>query len=479
MKTWKSIVGLSGLLLTLQMAPVLKPIYAAELTVKGQFSDVESDLHELGIVVSESVEEWSLLTYLRSDEFNYFYLIAPSREEKPEKISVTISTSTEWMEDLNQYEEAYETYELTVADSAVINGVSLYKTLLKEESILEALRVNVNDLQIEYKNDSVFSYVGDVYCFEGKKDKKPVKRIQEATVRIENNFVYTRSFEEYSDSVLLWDWDSLVQEYSNLSYYLFDTSNQDFIDNITGMSIEYEYYEWQCYYPYTVIASEVSKVLAQPVESIRSDSNVKDFVQTAEVTVSVDLLEGQTIEVVKTGFFRRPVYKFDRLFSKEEVKGDQTLLNKMGDRQFGCLFDYSPRKATKYEGDGSGAGGGGGSGTRPLRNIITVPIVTGSSYILSGREVTQANVLSIDYVYEGKKYSVEAIENWTENTDYVVDDGSGKEPDHDEFLKTIQDFLDGIVDFFKNIANMGRIVAMVIVAIIAMWLIVVLFKKRN
>lgn len=415
-------------------------------TIKG-FSSVKKDFADINFdYKSINKTDFSFITYLRSDNYNYFYFSSVKEINYNKQVELSYSLNYNYSEEKKEFEETLIKKNLSFVSRYFEEEIYYYKYALKDNDLSTAVKVHLNEITFlneTFKVDQLFNYEKE----NNLVSKKSKSILFEDTIKLTSGIafedVYTNTY--YPDSfikALKRAFQIPISEYDNLSYFVFNTSLDSIIDRITDLTISYDGINYKGYIQTSLFPEDYNIKKYSELEKL--------FIKYEESPVSqtISLKNNDEIDLTRTGFLGfKTIYKFPGLFSRTDIKDYPDLYNYMFDNavNHGCLF-----KATKRVMDGpleittstSDGGGGGSGGVRPAA-------ATTNAYKLTGYKTNSVKALNIKYLKNGIPYFKTFEDNLTIGSDVQIVT-KGPDGENKNYETILPEWLQAIVDFFKN-----------------------------
>ena len=434
-----------------------------------ELSTCEEDIKQMNLTISgTSIDDYSIcqtdiVTFLKGEKLTTFYVAYPNESEEisylddPEVI-IRVGIYTQYEEIASNEGDVYRhplgsslDYRLNYYDSYIVEDLTIAKFYCEDERILDSDYNYI--LDINYSKDGEVikhNYIRDEYIFDEETSSLQEQVIDLQHIEILNGYAFTRVAKTYEAN---W-WDDFCNIFTNydtiddwdcISYYLFDTNINDKIKRLVSVNLEYDYIEFLAtIQPYAnhndnpsipeefnsnTFLEEIQQLDMLGIQQeLHSYGGIYSFTYEQKHEV-VNILDSDKYTISQGVLLGREVYEFDAIFERTRVveEEDTFLLEKMGDRRFGIIYDYDIREVGEYTISSDDLYQGSQKTTEDdIKALWPGYIIENNSLKgcqgIKGNQVSQANILSLDFIDEGNKYnSVICKENWIENDGYFVD----------------------------------------------------------
>ena len=466
----------STLLLALLTLSTFTTIHTVKATSENEIphwelSTCEDDVKQMNLTISgTSIDDYSIskpdiITFLKGDKLTTFYVAYPKDTEElsylidPEVV-IRIGIYTQYEEIVSNQGDVYRhplgsslDYKLNYYDSYIIEDLNIAKFYCEDNRLLTSDYNYI--LDINYSKDGEVikhNYIRDEYIFDKETASLQEQIIDAQHIEIKNGYMFTRCLMAHERN--WWDdftnWLTITNQLTDwdcINYYLFDTNINDKIKRLVSVNLEYDYIEFQCaiqmhanHNTYPGISENFNADIfleeLQTLDMLRVQEELHsyggiyyfNYEQKHEV---VNILESDKYILSQGVWLGREVYEMDAIFERNKIEEqeDTFLLEKMGDRRFGLIFDYDVRELEYYDIHIDDLRRGTEKITAddiyemwPDYNLEYENYKLLANHGFKAKEVQGANILSLDFIDEGNKYnSVICQENWIENDGYFVD----------------------------------------------------------
>ena len=445
------------------------------------FSSVKDDLAKFNYKSDNDLNEngFKFVNYVRSDNYNYFYFETNYAFYSAIQDTYALISYVNTNEKIDDYSKIkydnYSTYKLTyISGYCEKKGTTnyFYKYALKSDSILNASRVVINQLRFKLNkvNTGFSSEVIDInacYLYDAPKNNKVVKQAKKVSKEENIKLTASTAFDDIvsTNYSIFEQWLGKIDDVYTMSYFLFNTSIDDWMDSITDITLEYTGFMFDTYFEYYPEVADYLLYKKQPYNELLE---VKTLVKSdeQEINKTISLNNTDCINVEKTKLFGfKDVYTYKQLFNQSNVSDYSFIKNKMesGNYNNGCIFSSVKREA-KYpftlKIDDSSSGGGGGSGVHSYEDItIQIPnrnkITTYTVSYIRGFVLDSVKALNITYLKNGLSYTADFDDNKTISTGQEkepAEDGKTPTTEDPDWLKKIKDFINNASEFLKVFA---------------------------
>lgn len=432
------------------------------------FSSVKDDLAKFNYKSDNDLNEngFKFVNYVRSDNYNYFYFETNYAFYSAIQDTYALISYVNTNEKIDDYSKIkydnYSTYKLTyISGYCEKKGTTnyFYKYALKSDSILNASRVVINQLRFKLNkvNTGFSSEVIDInacYLYNAPTNNKVVKQAKKVSKEEKIKLTASTAF----DDVVSTNYSFIermfgrIDDVYTMSYFLFNTSIDNWMDSITDITLEYSGYD--CYFSYdrapSFNATTATYLLKLPYDELLekyNNSAAKYSHNEKFLSNTISLNKNDSIRVTETKLFGyKNIYDYKQLFNQSDMSDYPFIKNKMesGNYNHGCLFSSKIRTAVD-----------------DIAHIIGKPTITGPEIIekkivsLDIFRLSEVKALDITYLKNGLSYTADFDDNKTISTGQEkepIEDGKTPTTEDPNWLKKIKDFLNNASEFLKVFA---------------------------
>lgn len=436
---------ITALLMSSSSYLLASPKYENSEIQSEQHSNVIDDLNKMQIDKNDYLnKQIDFITLTKDENFVYFYFY---HQQDINIKNVVLSSSDELNKDNYYINDEFNIYNIELVSSEA----NFYKYTLDNKELLNTNRIVIASASYNNTNFDI----NQSFIF----NKELSYRDNE--INIELSKAYNR-YITANETV-----DGKTQSCANvLSYIFFNTSIDSIIDQITDITVKYDYFTWSAQLDYnSILSADADRIITKNYDDLKNDSNLKNFKQSSINQVIKSITDTDKVNVTKTSLFGKKIYNYDCLFDVSSQASDNWLYENGGDNMYGCLFNQSKQSYRINNGSFDFA--------------VSDEIVSQSAiltYDLKGEHVTECRILTISYIAQNNFYRNVAV--YDEHKTPV--DTDPERPGNNQEQK--KSFLDKLLDFLNSISNgNGTLILAIIIGVLIFAIIFSIIKvfKRN
>ena len=318
--------------------------------------------------------------------------------------------------------------------------------------VINQLRFKLNKVNTGFSSEVID--INACYLYNAPTNNKVVKQAKKVSKEEKIKLTASTAF----DDVVSTNYSFIermfgrIDDVYTMSYFLFNTSIDNWMDSITDITLEYSGYD--CYFSYdrapSFNATTATYLLKLPYDELLekyNNSAAKYSHNEKFLSNTISLNKNDSIRVTETKLFGyKNIYDYKQLFNQSDMSDYPFIKNKMesGNYNHGCLFSSKIRTAVD-----------------DIAHIIGKPTITGPEIIekkivsLDIFRLSEVKALDITYLKNGLSYTADFDDNKTISTGQEkepAEDGKTPTTEDPDWLKKIKDFLNNASEFLKVFA---------------------------
>jgi len=436
---------ITALLMSSSSYLLASPKYESSSIQSEQHSNVIDDLNKMQIDKNDYLnKQIDFITLTKDENFVYFYFY---HQESINIKNVVLSSSDELNKD-NYY--INDKFNIFYNIELVSSEANFYKYTLDNKELLNTNRIVIASASYNNTNFDI----NQSFIF----NKELSYRDNEI------NIEFSKAYNRYVSANEIVDGKN--QNCANVLSYIFFNTSIDIIDQITDITVKYDYYTWSAQLDYkSTLSEDADRIIIKNYDELKNDSNLKNWKQSSINQVIKSITDTDKVNVTKTTLFGKKIYNYDCLFDVSSQSSDNWIYENGQGNMYGCLFNKSKQSYRINNGS--------------IDFSISDEVASNAilTYDLKGEHVTECRILTISYIAQNNFYRNVAV--YDEHKTPI--DTEPERPGTSQEVK--QSFFDKLLSFLDSISNVHGTLILAIAIGLILFIIIIsivkLFRKNN